>query len=179
MACPPTFIDLYLTTVVIKSYGQIYWKFTFLKYTIYIYIYIHTYTHTHTYKIWPFLPSSMMCLLLTPSVPKLYPVAPLIQAPRPPYTPICGSGTGLLLLEEQTWFQHQQMLTPAFHYDILKPYLGLMADSVQGMLVSSSLVSCTCSHPAQLAKSTLRYLCPSHINQTQPPRMIYSELNMR
>ena len=45
MACPPTFIDLYLTTVVIKSYGQIYWKFTFLKYTIYIYIHIHTHTH--------------------------------------------------------------------------------------------------------------------------------------
>ena len=71
------------------------------------------------------------------------------------------------------------MLTPAFHHDILKPYLGLMADSVRGMLVSSSLVTCTCSHPAQLAKSTLRYLCPSHVNQTQPPRMIYSELNMR
>ena len=121
----------------------------------------------------------MMCLLLTPLVPKLYPVAPLIQAPRPPYTPICGSWTVLLLLEEQTWFQHRQMLTPAFHYDILKPYLGLMADSVEGMLVSSSLVTCTCSHPAQLAKSTLRYLCLSHINQTQPPRMIYSELNMR
>ncbi|XP_020724392.2 cytochrome P450 4A11-like isoform X1 [Odocoileus virginianus] len=43
-------------------------------------------------------------------------------------------GTGLLLLEGQTWFQHRRMLTPAFHYDILKPYLGLMADSVRGML---------------------------------------------
>uniref|UniRef100_A0A8C6FQT3 Uncharacterized protein n=1 Tax=Moschus moschiferus TaxID=68415 RepID=A0A8C6FQT3_MOSMO len=43
-------------------------------------------------------------------------------------------GTGLLLLEGQTWFQHRRMLTPAFHYDILKPYLSLMADSVRGML---------------------------------------------
>ncbi|XP_070324305.1 cytochrome P450 4A11-like isoform X2 [Odocoileus virginianus] len=43
-------------------------------------------------------------------------------------------GTGLLLLEGQTWFQHRRMLTPAFHYDILKPYVGLMADSVQVML---------------------------------------------
>ncbi|XP_040833771.1 cytochrome P450 4A7-like isoform X2 [Ochotona curzoniae] len=43
-------------------------------------------------------------------------------------------GNGLLLLEEHVWFQHRRMLTPAFHYDILKPYVGLMADSVQVML---------------------------------------------
>ncbi|XP_068819708.1 cytochrome P450 4A11-like [Capricornis sumatraensis] len=43
-------------------------------------------------------------------------------------------GTGLLLLEGQTWFQHRQMLTPAFPYDILKPCVGIMADSVQVML---------------------------------------------
>ena len=41
MACPPTFIDLYLTAVKIKYYGQTYWKFTFLKYTIYIIFYIY------------------------------------------------------------------------------------------------------------------------------------------
>ncbi|XP_045440527.1 cytochrome P450 4A11 isoform X2 [Pipistrellus kuhlii] len=43
-------------------------------------------------------------------------------------------GYGLLLLNGQTWFQHRRMLTPAFHYDILKPYVGLMADSVRMML---------------------------------------------
>nr|XP_037855370.1 cytochrome P450 4A11 isoform X2 [Chlorocebus sabaeus] len=43
-------------------------------------------------------------------------------------------GYGLLLLNGQTWFQHQRMLTPAFHYDILKAYVGLMADSVRVML---------------------------------------------
>uniref|UniRef100_A0A8C0SRB5 Cytochrome P450 4A38 n=1 Tax=Canis lupus familiaris TaxID=9615 RepID=A0A8C0SRB5_CANLF len=43
-------------------------------------------------------------------------------------------GYGLLLLHGETWFQHRRMLTPAFHYDILKPYVRLMADSVQVML---------------------------------------------
>nr|XP_017528302.2 cytochrome P450 4A6-like isoform X1 [Manis javanica] len=43
-------------------------------------------------------------------------------------------GYGLLLLNGQTWFQHRRMLTPAFHYDVLKPYVGLMASSVHVML---------------------------------------------
>ncbi|XP_075395839.1 cytochrome P450 4A6-like isoform X2 [Tenrec ecaudatus] len=43
-------------------------------------------------------------------------------------------GEGLLLLNGPTWFQHRRMLTPAFHYDILQPYVQLMADSVQVML---------------------------------------------
>ncbi|XP_064445264.1 cytochrome P450 4A11-like isoform X1 [Mirounga angustirostris] len=49
------------------------------------------------------------------------------------YTP-CGPGYGLLMLNGQAWFQHRWMLTAAFHYDILKPYMGLMADSVPVML---------------------------------------------
>uniref|UniRef100_A0A667HAC5 Cytochrome P450 family 4 subfamily A member 11 n=1 Tax=Lynx canadensis TaxID=61383 RepID=A0A667HAC5_LYNCA len=39
-------------------------------------------------------------------------------------------GYGLLLLNGQSWLKHWRRLTPAFHYDILKPYMGLMADSV-------------------------------------------------
>lgn len=45
----------------------------------------------------------------------------------------------MLLLDGQAWFQHRRMLTPAFHHDILKPYVRLMADSVQVMLVSPFL----------------------------------------
>ncbi|XP_021482293.1 cytochrome P450 4A14-like [Meriones unguiculatus] len=43
-------------------------------------------------------------------------------------------GFGLLLLNGKKWFQHRRMLTPAFHYDILKPYVRVMADSVNIML---------------------------------------------
>ncbi|XP_030679727.1 cytochrome P450 4A11 isoform X2 [Nomascus leucogenys] len=50
------------------------------------------------------------------------------------HTFVSTLGYGLLLLNGQTWFQHRRMLTPAFHYDILKPYVGLMADSVRVML---------------------------------------------
>ncbi|XP_076790533.1 cytochrome P450 4A14-like isoform X1 [Arvicanthis niloticus] len=43
-------------------------------------------------------------------------------------------GYGLLLLNGKKWLQHRQMLTPAFHYDILKHYVGIMVDSVHVML---------------------------------------------
>uniref|UniRef100_A0A8D2CR65 Cytochrome P450 4A11 n=1 Tax=Sciurus vulgaris TaxID=55149 RepID=A0A8D2CR65_SCIVU len=57
--------------------------------------------------------------------------------PKAPSTYRCLApwiGYGLLLLNGQKWFQHRQMLTPAFHYDILKTYMGIMADSVRVML---------------------------------------------
>ncbi|NWS80669.1 CP4B1 protein, partial [Toxostoma redivivum] len=43
-------------------------------------------------------------------------------------------GKGLLVLEGGKWFHHRKMLTPAFHYDVLKSYLTLMSDSVKVML---------------------------------------------
>ncbi|XP_068948862.1 cytochrome P450 4A6-like [Petaurus breviceps papuanus] len=43
-------------------------------------------------------------------------------------------GEGLLILNGPVWFQHRRLLTPAFHYDILKPYVGLISDSVRVML---------------------------------------------
>ncbi|NXG47831.1 CP4B1 protein, partial [Psilopogon haemacephalus] len=43
-------------------------------------------------------------------------------------------GEGLLTSSGAKWFQHRKMLTPAFHYDVLKSYAPLMSDSVKVML---------------------------------------------
>nr|XP_033772218.1 cytochrome P450 4B1-like isoform X2 [Geotrypetes seraphini] len=43
-------------------------------------------------------------------------------------------GKGLLVLSGQKWFQHRRLLTPAFHYDVLKPYVKLISDSTKVML---------------------------------------------
>ncbi|XP_052031579.1 cytochrome P450 4A12A-like isoform X2 [Apodemus sylvaticus] len=51
-------------------------------------------------------------------------------------------GHGLFFLNGHKWFEHRQMLTPAFHYDILKPYVEIMADSVQVMLDKWEQIAC-------------------------------------
>ncbi|XP_063794983.1 cytochrome P450 4A24-like isoform X1 [Pseudophryne corroboree] len=43
-------------------------------------------------------------------------------------------GKGLLVLSGPKWSQHRKLLTPAFHYDVLKPYIGLMSDCTNTML---------------------------------------------
>ncbi|EMP34118.1 Cytochrome P450 4B1 [Chelonia mydas] len=43
-------------------------------------------------------------------------------------------GKGLLVLHGPKWYQHRKLLTPGFHYDVLKPYVPLMADSTKVML---------------------------------------------
>ncbi|XP_015280112.1 PREDICTED: cytochrome P450 4B1-like [Gekko japonicus] len=43
-------------------------------------------------------------------------------------------GKGLLVLHGPKWMQHRKLLTPGFHYNILKPYVALMADSTKIML---------------------------------------------
>ncbi|EDL90318.1 cytochrome P450 4X1, isoform CRA_b [Rattus norvegicus] len=44
------------------------------------------------------------------------------------------TGRGLLNLDGPRWFQHRCLLTPAFHQDILKPCVDMMAHSVNMML---------------------------------------------
>lgn len=46
-------------------------------------------------------------------------------------------GKGLLVLQGPKWFQHRKLLTPGFHYDVLKPYVAVFAESARVMLVSS------------------------------------------
>uniref|UniRef100_A0A8C3LDX8 CP4B1 protein n=1 Tax=Chrysolophus pictus TaxID=9089 RepID=A0A8C3LDX8_CHRPC len=41
---------------------------------------------------------------------------------------------GLLVLGGTKWFQHRKLLTPAFHYDVLKSYVSLMSESAKVML---------------------------------------------
>ncbi|KAG7283399.1 hypothetical protein CRUP_000925 [Coryphaenoides rupestris] len=43
-------------------------------------------------------------------------------------------GDGLLVSSGQKWFNHRRLLTPGFHYNILKPYVKLMTDSCKLML---------------------------------------------
>ncbi|XP_060222161.1 cytochrome P450 4X1 isoform X3 [Meriones unguiculatus] len=43
-------------------------------------------------------------------------------------------GRGLLNLDGPRWFQHRCLLTPAFHQDMLKPCVDMMAHSVNTML---------------------------------------------
>ncbi|KAM3614588.1 uncharacterized protein V6R79_016459 [Siganus canaliculatus] len=43
-------------------------------------------------------------------------------------------GNGLLVSSGQKWFRHRRLLTPGFHYDVLKPYVKLMSDSTKTML---------------------------------------------
>ncbi|KAM3840682.1 taurochenodeoxycholic 6 alpha-hydroxylase-like [Vipera latastei] len=57
------------------------------------------------------------------------PKAELIYEPFIPWI-----GKGLITLNGTKWHQHRRLLTPAFHYNILKPYVALIADSTKIML---------------------------------------------
>ncbi|XP_033008095.1 cytochrome P450 4B1-like isoform X3 [Lacerta agilis] len=56
------------------------------------------------------------------------------KAPVPYRFLIPWIGRGLLILNGPKWQQHRKLLTPGFHYNILKPYAALMAESVNEML---------------------------------------------
>ncbi|XP_054427617.1 cytochrome P450 4B1-like [Pteronotus mesoamericanus] len=43
-------------------------------------------------------------------------------------------GKGLLVLHGPQWSQHRKLLTPGFHFDVLKPYVTAFAESTNSML---------------------------------------------
>ncbi|KAG8436948.1 hypothetical protein GDO86_007869 [Hymenochirus boettgeri] len=43
-------------------------------------------------------------------------------------------GKGLLVLSGPKWFQHRRLLTPGFHYEVLKPYVTIMSECSNVML---------------------------------------------
>uniref|UniRef100_A0A8C0IRQ4 Cytochrome P450 4B1 n=1 Tax=Chelonoidis abingdonii TaxID=106734 RepID=A0A8C0IRQ4_CHEAB len=56
------------------------------------------------------------------------------------------AGKGLLTLHGPKWFQHRKLLTPGFHYGVLKPYVSLITKSTQVMLVGTAVaivITCT------------------------------------
>lgn len=46
-------------------------------------------------------------------------------------------GKGLLVLQGPKWYEHRKLLTPGFHYDVLKPYVAVFNNSAHAMLVNS------------------------------------------
>ena len=47
-------------------------------------------------------------------------------------------GTGLLIANGDQWYRNRRLLTPAFHFDILKPYIHIYNDCTDVLLVSVS-----------------------------------------
>ena len=44
----------------------------------------------------------------------------------------------MLLSSGDKWFKHRKMLTPAFHFDILKSYVPVMNEVTRTLLVSDN-----------------------------------------
>ena len=51
-------------------------------------------------------------------------------------------GTGLLMANGDKWFRSRKLLTPAFHYGVLKPYVQVYNECAQTLIVSV----CACMH---------------------------------
>uniref|UniRef100_A0A667YNQ9 aromatase n=1 Tax=Myripristis murdjan TaxID=586833 RepID=A0A667YNQ9_9TELE len=73
-------------------------------------------------------------------------------------------GDGLLVSSGQKWFRNRRLLTPGFHYDILKPYVKLMSDSAKTMLKITHNISF--SNQYNVLNSAFNVRLSSHFSGT-------------
>ena len=94
---------------------------------IYIYIYIYCYndTYAHTY-IHTYIHINIQTLFLSLSFS-------LSLSLSHTHT---HTGQGLLIANSERWFRNRRLLTPAFHFDILKPYVHVYNGCTDVLLVS-------------------------------------------
>ena len=52
-------------------------------------------------------------------------------------------GTGLLMSEGSRWARSRRLLTPAFHFDVLKPYTDVYNEAVDKLMVSQRRIVIT------------------------------------
>lgn len=55
------------------------------------------------------------------------------------FVPLISQGKGLVNLDGPKWSQHRRLLTPGFHFNTLKSFVKVMAQSVNIMLVSEGM----------------------------------------
>ena len=65
------------------------------------------------------------------------------------------SGDGLLLSKGKKWARNRRLLTPAFHFDVLKPYAGIFSSSTIIMKVNEIL----CDMLLEPLMGKLNFLC--------------------
>ncbi|XP_066121116.1 cytochrome P450 4X1-like [Saccopteryx bilineata] len=63
-------------------------------------------------------------------------------------------GEGLLSLNGPKWFQHRRLITPMFHFNILKSYINVMAQSVNVMLGKWEQICSTQDTPMEVSEDT-------------------------
>eukprot|EP00069_Balaena_mysticetus_P007368 bmy_19202T0 len=99
------------------------------------------------------------------------PVLPLLVLVHPDYIkPLVGaSGDGLLLSKGDKWSRHRRLLTPAFHFDILKPYMKIFNQC-------TGIMHWSCSELAAGSLSARLKVCGLH---THLPRVFLFQAKWR
>ncbi|XP_064237776.1 cytochrome P450 4F2-like [Aotus nancymaae] len=92
-------------------------------------------THPQGFKVWmgPFIPIIRLCHpnIIRSVINASAAIAPKDEVFYSFLKPWLGDG--LLLSAGDKWSRHRRMLTPAFHFNILKPYMKIFNDSVNIM----------------------------------------------